>query len=149
MRYSAAFVALAVCVVSPVSAHSQGVGEAHFVPKLGDIMEVTQLRHLKLWYAGRLGNWPLAGYELERIKNAFRDAMTFYPGLPSADMATMEKPANQIGAAIRSKDSEKFVKTFSELTAACNSCHKSQGYGFIVIRVPTSSPFANELFRPE
>jgi hypothetical protein len=31
---------------------------------LGDIMGETQLRHIKLWYAGSSGNWDLVQYEV-------------------------------------------------------------------------------------
>ena len=34
-------------------------------PPLGDIMGKIQLRHIKLWFAGKLGNWELATYEAE------------------------------------------------------------------------------------
>jgi len=119
-----------------------------YVPRLGDIMEATQLRHFKLWYAGSERNWALAGYELEQIKDSFQDAMVLYPGLAKADMTIMAKPAAAVDAAIKAKDRDKFVRAFDEMTAACNACHRSQGYGFIVIKVPTSSPFSDEVFTP-
>lgn len=118
-------------------------------PRLGDIMGATQLRHFKLWYAGAQKNWPLANYELGQIKESFQDAMTYYPGLPVADMSIMAKPAAEIDAAIKAKDGGRFAKAFGELTRACNSCHQAQGVGFIVIKVPTASPFSNQVFTPK
>jgi hypothetical protein len=45
---------------------------------LADIMGVTQLRHIKLWYAGRAGNWQLTKYELARISESLiRAALLF------------------------------------------------------------------------
>ena len=120
-----------------------------YVPKLADIMELTQFRHIKLWYAGRQKNWTLANYELGRIKASFDDAMRFYPSLPTADMTTMAAPANAIGTAIEAKDVAKFATAFNQLTAACNACHTSQGVGFLVIKVPNLSPFSNESFPPK
>ena len=38
---------------------------------LADIMGVTQLRHIKLWYAGRAGNWQLTKYELAGLAKAW------------------------------------------------------------------------------
>jgi hypothetical protein len=35
--------------------------------RLGDFMGLTQLRHFKLWYAGRSKNWELADYEVENV----------------------------------------------------------------------------------
>ena len=33
-----------------------------FTPGLGEIMTLTQMRHVKLWFAGDAANWPLAKY---------------------------------------------------------------------------------------
>ena len=120
-----------------------------YAPRLADIMGVTQLRHLKLWYAGKDKNWGLAEYELGQIKESFQDAMTYYPGLPASDMTTMAKPASDIGNAIRAKNDGMFVQAFQEITAACNACHRAQGYDYIAIKVPTSSPFSNQSFAPK
>lgn len=32
------------------------------LPRLGEIMSVQQMRHIKLWFAGRSANWGLADY---------------------------------------------------------------------------------------
>ncbi len=120
----------------------------NYLPTLGDIMGAMQLRHFKLWFAGRMKNWDLAAYELDQIKSSFSDAMAFYPGIPVADMTSMGPPAQQIGEAINAKDSKKFATAFGDLTAACNSCHQAIGRGFIVIKVPTASPFSNQSFAP-
>lgn len=120
----------------------------NYLPTLGDIMGAMQLRHFKLWFAGRLKNWDLAAYELDQIKSSFSDAMAFYPGIPLADMTSMGPPAQQIDDAIGTKDSKKFAKAFGDLTGACNSCHQAIGRGFIVIQVPTASPFSNQSFSP-
>ena len=41
-----------------------------------------------------------------------------------------------------------FVKGFNALTAACNACHQGIGRGFVVIQVPTVSPFSDQSFAP-
>ncbi len=120
----------------------------NYVPTLGDIMGAMQLRHFKLWFAGRLKNWDLAAYELDQIKSSFSDAMAFYPGIPVADMTSMAEPAQQMGEAINAKDSTKFAAAFDRMTTSCNSCHKAIGRGFIVMQVPTASPFSNQSFAP-
>jgi hypothetical protein len=43
------------------------------VPGLGEIMTLQQLRHIKLWFAGRAGNWPLADYEIGELQEGFDD----------------------------------------------------------------------------
>ena len=54
-------------------------------------------------------------------------------------------PIEALGAAIEAKDG-RFAKGFNELTAACNACHEGIGRGFIVIQVPTASPFSDQSF---
>ena len=151
MKYRLVLVALAIGVAFQAYADDRSVpgSTQPTVPRLGDLMGMTQLRHIKLWYAGNERNWNLANYELEQIKYSFQDTMAFYPGLPLANMTTLAQPAERIGEAIRAKDKAKFTKAFTELTSACNACHESQGYGFIVIKVPNSSPFSDELFPPK
>jgi hypothetical protein len=148
MKCSTFLVVAAIGLAFPAFAEDQPilVPSQPFVPRLADIMGATQLRHLKLWYAGKEMNWPLANYELAQIKASFEDAMRFYPDVPVADMTTMARPAAAIDTAIHSKDAAKFATAFGGLTAACNSCHRSQGIAFIAIKLPTSSPFSNQSF---
>ncbi len=66
-------------------------------------------------------------------------------------MTMMTPVADEVGNAIKAKDPVKFSKSFSKLTAACNSCHEATGFGFIKMRDPTlspieTSPFSNESF---
>jgi hypothetical protein len=53
-----------------------------------------------------------------------------------------------INAAIRAKDGSQFAKGFNEFTAACNACHQGIGRAFIVIQMPTTSPFSDQSFAP-
>ena len=149
-KYSALIGALFVGVVWAPLAIAQAPTDSSaargYVPTLGDIMGATQLRHFKLWFAGNLRNWELADYELEQIKASLIEAATLYPGIPVTDMSVIAEPLQSIAAAVSAKDRSKFVKGFDDLTAACNACHRAIGRGFIVMRVPTASPFSNQSF---
>jgi hypothetical protein len=152
MKRRAVMVAALVAGMSfPVLAGGEPLEQ--YLPRLGDIMGATQLRHFKLWYAGNLRNWRLANYELEQIKATFQDVMRLYPNSPVANMTTMTQPAEEIRNAIEAKDLAKFANAFEKLTSACNSCHKAAGLDFIEIRVPLTSPimtspFSNQSFPP-
>jgi len=54
--------------------------EAAAQPGLGEIMTLQQLRHIKLWFAGRAGNWALADYEIGELKEGFDDATQLLGG---------------------------------------------------------------------
>jgi cytochrome c553 len=148
------FSALAILLMSaslPVLAQDQKpeTSQEHFVPRLNTLMMVTQLGHFKLWYAGAVQNWPLANYELTQIRANIADAKRLYPNNSQSNMSGMTPPADALDQAIKAKDSAKFVKAFSELTAACNSCHEATGVGFIKIRDPRLSPIETSPFSDE
>ena len=43
----------------------QGAAPESYQPGLGEMMALQQMRHIKLWFAGSGGNWPLADYEID------------------------------------------------------------------------------------
>jgi hypothetical protein len=104
-----------------------------YVPRLGDLMSAIQLRHMKLWFAGKAFNWELAAYELRQLDAGLMEAATLYPGIPVSDVTTMAKPAQSISDAIEARDGRRFAKAVGELTAGCNACHQSMGRGFMVM----------------
>ena len=117
-------------------------------PTLGDIMGATQLRHFKLWYAGKMKNWELAGYELGQIEDSFLSAARLYLNIPIEKINMIDKPLTALEAAVKAKDGAQFGTAFAELTTACNACHASAHVGFIRIQIPTASPFSNQIFEP-
>jgi len=109
---------------------------------VSDIMLGVQLRHIKLWFAGKLRNWPLAAYELDIIKSKFKKARALSDVQPDQALALIEPLQKTIDAG----DQTAFVKAFTELTDACNACHRRTGRSYITIQIPATSPFTNELF---
>src|SRR5579872_4338232 len=89
-------------------------------PSIGDIMQQQQMRHIKLWFAGRAGNWPLAAYEIDKLKDGF-DAVNSLIGGDTVKAAVGD-PLGAIKGAIDDKDRAAFARGFDQLTAGCNSC---------------------------
>ena len=145
MRVFASICALLAVIWSAPASLAQG--EA-YVPGLGDIMTTIQMRHIKLWFAGKLENWDLADYELSQIRQSLEDAATLYSGIPVEYVGATVDPIKAIDAAIKAKDGAKFTKGYAALTTACNACHQGIGRGFISIQVPTASPFSDQSFAP-
>jgi hypothetical protein len=125
---------------------SPGQPDTSNLVSLGDIMGVTELRHIRLWYAAKSENWPLVSYEVDRITESLRRAAIIYSNIPIEDIKAVVGPLAAMRDAAAIKNTEKFVQGYSDLTNACNSCHADGSVGFIRIQTPTSSPFSDEVF---
>ena len=132
----------------PYASRPPVVGDT-YMPTLGDIMGATQLRHFKLWYAGKLRNWDLASYELGQIEDSLINAARLYQNIPVEKINMIQQPLIALAGAIKAKDGARFASAFANLTAACNICHEAAHVDFITIQVPTASPFSNQSFMPK
>ena len=126
---------------------------APWTPGLGELMSLQQMRHVKLWFAGKAGNWKLADYELDELKEGFQDVVRLHAThkdspvpIPEAVAKIMTEPLSEVGKAIEGKDRARFAKTFDAVTEGCNSCHRATNFGFNVVRQPVSNPYTNQSF---
>jgi hypothetical protein len=146
------FMTVALLLASaPMAIMQSGAAESgneQHVPRLADIMSTTQLRHMKLWFAGASSNWNVAAYELRQLKESLVEAASLYPGIPVTNVTTMAEPVQALADALEAKNARSFTSAFGLLTNGCNACHQSMGRGFIVMKVPTVSPFSDQVFTP-
>lgn len=142
---------------APKAGHAEALSSTtpeSYVPGLGDFMGQIQLRHAKLWFAGKAGNWQLASYELDEIKEAFEDVAKYHPNFRGHPIAKMiggitDEPTAQLEKAMNARDSVRFAKAFDSLSNACTSCHKATEHGFIEIQRPSAPPLTNQRFEPK
>ena len=125
-----------------------------YEPGLGEFMTATQLRHAKLWFAGKQNNWDLAAYEIDEIKEGLEDAARLHPTFDGVPVAAMIKTIidprmEELEKAMRAKSEAKFIVAFDELTSGCNICHAGANKPFIRIQRPTEFPLTNQNFAPE
>ena len=113
---------------------------------IGEIMVLQQMRHIKLWFAGRAGNWPLADYEIDKLKEGFADVDKLIGGDTVQQAVGVHIDALQ--KAIEVKDREAFMRGFDRLSAGCNSCHRLLDHAFIAIQRPALQPYSNQSFAP-
>ena len=82
-------VATAIALAASVLFAAAQPAKDSYAPGLGEFMTATQLRHAKLWFAGKENNWDLAAYEIDEITEGLEDAEKQFPthdGVPIADM---------------------------------------------------------------
>jgi hypothetical protein len=144
-------IALALACGQPAG-RSAG-GEPGYAPGLGEIMSATQMRHLKLWYAGEARNWPLASYELDELEEGFADAVRFHPEhkhspRPLTELVPefMTGPVESLRAAIASQRPEEFAAAHDALTRGCNGCHVATEFSYNVVVRPDANPYSNQDF---
>jgi cytochrome c553 len=111
---------------------------------VADLMVAAQFRHIKLWFAGKLRNWRLAAYELDLMRFKLQEAAKLSVAIQAPDLTV--KPMQSLQEAIGKSDSGAFATAYTELTNACNACHRAVDRGFIGIQVPVTSPFSDEQF---
>lgn len=126
-----------------------------FVPGLGELMSLQQMRHTKLWFAGQAGNWPLASYEIEELGEGFDDIVRFHPTHKDSPVAPKDAiprmvvaPLASLRQAAEKGDGAAFAAAYDTLTAQCNSCHEATNFGFNRVQRPATNPYPNQVFEP-
>jgi hypothetical protein len=124
-----------------------------YAPGLGEIMTLTQMRHAKVWLAGRAGNWALASYETDELEEGFDDVVAFHPTHKTAPVPLTELVPKMMSASLRelrnaieAKDASRFDTAFDAVTVACNSCHHATNFDYNVVVKPASNFFTNQDF---
>ena len=130
--------------------HSQGESNEGFVlQSMSSFQRFTQ----KAWFAGTMGNWPLADFyhhELEEVTEELVENPTIHEGQDLSKLTAdiLEPALERLETAIDEADSTLFVSAFNGVTNACNSCHQVTDHGFIKITTPAVNPF-NQEFKPD
>jgi hypothetical protein len=145
-----AAVALAASVANAQQTAKQADPAAEETPDLlhlSGIMAQQQMRHIKLWFAGAAGNWPLADYEIDGLKKGFDDVAK----LLGDDIAQQHvgDAMVELEKAVDAKNHDTFVVAFDKLSAGCNACHRTLDHAFIVVQRPALMPYSNQNFSPQ
>lgn len=143
---TATIVLFALAAVISSSAYAGEAAPEAYVPGMGEIMGLTQMRHAKLWFAGNAGNWDLVRYELDELEEGFSDAVTYHPTVKEVLPRFVTSPLDGLGKAVEARDKAKFVQAFDRLTDACNGCHADTGHKFIRIEHPAPGLYSNQDF---
>jgi hypothetical protein len=102
---------LPLLLLQPALAQQSADPNARSDTGLSEQMTATQFSHIKLWFAGKLGNWKLATYELDLLVSCLNEATSRAPvGVSAEDTARRIAPVRD---AIDMKDLPAFTKARS------------------------------------
>src|SRR5262249_43709220 len=114
---------------------------AVYASGLGELMGLAQMRHSKLWYSAEAGNWKLAAYELDELREGFADMAKYFPNhkkspvpIDQAIETIMSEPLAELGKTIEKADKKAFEAAYDTVTDGCNSCHQATDHGYIVVQ---------------
>lgn len=120
-----------------------------YKPGFGEFMSGIQAHHSKLWFVGENKNWKLADFEVHEIMESIEDIQKFQTERKESQMIGMINSAlDSINNAIQQKNSALFKSSYTLLTNTCNNCHRAVEFEFNVVKIPDSSPFSNQDFKP-
>jgi cytochrome c553 len=152
-----ALLALGLSLATPLlvpkaPAPSQPIVERHDEEdvELGVIMSHLQRYAEKLYFAGRVGNAPLAGFYLHEIEETIEDLAkekVVDEGMAVGEMAgAMMTPVLKRLRALDFKDRAAFEKEYVLMIETCNACHGATQHGFVKITVPKAPTYQNQSF---
>jgi len=98
------------------------------------------------WFAAQKTNWPLAQFNWEETRSHLRWAVRIIPVRkdPSGKevrleeiLAPIEKASlQQVGDAIKAKDSAKFTHAYQQMLDSCYACHLASGKPYLRLQIP-------------
>jgi hypothetical protein len=105
-------------------------------PGLGSVMIEYSNRAGNVYYAAQAGNWGLAAYQLNEMTEIQEVAEETRPARAKALQSFEKSGLSPLARDIVNQDAAAFRGDFDKMVAQCNGCHRANGYGFIVYKLP-------------
>jgi hypothetical protein len=105
-------------------------------PGLGTVMIEYSNRAGNVYYAAQAGNWGLAAYQLNEMTEIQEVAEHTRPERAKALQGFEKSALSPLAKDIVNQDATAFRGDFDKMVTQCNGCHRANGYGFIVYKLP-------------
>jgi hypothetical protein len=129
------------------------------VPDQSHAMKDVAYHFGNLWFAGQNTNWPLAEFYWSETRSHLHWAVRIIPVrkdpqgneirlteiLDPIDKTSLQ----QVGDAIKAKDSTKFVETYKQMLDSCYACHLVVGKPFLRLQIPRQPEVSIIRFDPQ
>jgi len=116
------------------------------VPDQSHAMKDVGYHFANLWFAGQKTNWPLAEFYWSETRSHLRWAVRIIPVRKDPQgneirLAEILDPIDktslqQVGDAIKAKDSPQFVEAYKQMLDSCYACHLAAGKPFLRLQIP-------------
>ena len=118
------------------------------LPDQSHAMTDVAMQFSNLWFAAEKENWPLADFFWSETRSHLAWAVRIIPkrkdnagrvvDLVAILQSLENSPLKQLGAAIKAKDHEAFVKAYRFTIEGCYACHKAADKPYIHPQIPTA-----------
>jgi hypothetical protein len=129
------------------------------VPDQAHAMADVGYHYANLWFAGERTNWPLAEFYWAETRSHLRWAVRIIPirkDTQGNDIRLSEildpidrTALQQVGDAIKAKDSGKFAQSYRQMLDSCYACHLTTGKPYLRLQIPQQPEAPNINFTPE
>ncbi|MFN2395427.1 MAG: hypothetical protein ABR597_07040 [Bacteroidales bacterium] len=99
-------------------------------------MREVSYRYAELYWAGMDENWEYAEYQREHITEAMEQGFVRRPEREASAQQFTTAALPEIEEIINSGDKERFLGSFTRLSASCNTCHAMEEVSFMTIIIP-------------
>ena len=116
------------------------------VPDQSHAMKDVAYHFGNLWFAAQKTNWPLADFYWSETRSHLRWAVRIIPVRKDANgneirlqeiLDPIDKTSlQQVGDAIKAKDSTKFVEAYKQMLDSCYVCHLASAKPFLKLQIP-------------
>jgi len=116
------------------------------VPSASRIMIEMGERYRNLYWAGKLGYWEFAEYQVEEMESLVKLLQLTRPGRAATAADFLEEGFEEFDEAFEKKAWEPFFQAFDHMREQCMICHGRNDHGFIILPVhpvTASSPVLN------
>ncbi|WP_127478014.1 hypothetical protein [Sulfurivermis fontis] len=102
------------------------------LPSTSHVMVEVGARYQNLYWAGKLGQWEFAQYQVEEIVKLIEMLQISSPKRAATAQVFLDQGMVEFDKAIASQDWETFLHAFRTMRAQCMICHHDNDHGFIV-----------------
>lgn len=122
---------------------------ANIQPGLGTVMTEYGHRFSNAYYAAKGGNFDLAVYMIDEMKEIQEVGETTRPKRAPLLKTFEESYLNKLEAAAKAKSWAQYQTLTPQVVAACNACHVATEHGYVVYQLPATPPAPIKMTPPK